>query len=368
MSCSQTIKASFKELYILPPKHKMMCMLTKEKIKEDIKNLWSVCFGDTEEFIDLFFKHRYNDFANIYIDNGEKVISALQIITYPFTFSDELLPLGYISGACTHPDFREKGLMKQLLRKSFSAMYERGYVFTALIPGELWLYDYYTKTGYTDVFSHYKKEIKQDDYLPNEDFAVSVITAFDDRVYHYLNTKLKAKDCAVQHTDTDFNIVLQDLSVSSGRCFVATCADTIKGVSVVYQRGDRWEIRELLCDDDSAKAVLIHSAFNLASGKAVELHSMHPIEGGLSCRNGMARVINVDKALAKYAHKRRDFKTCLCVKDDYVEENNGCFKIENGFCERVDEDCVGDCKHINIRDLTDIILRESSPYMSLMMN
>lgn len=343
-------------------------MLTKEKIKEDIKNLWRVCFGDTEEFMNLYFKHRYNDFSNIYIDNGEKVISALQIITYPFTFAGDLVPLGYISGACTHPDFRDRGLMKQLLKKSFSTMRERGYVFSALIPGEEWLYDYYIKTGYTDAFSHYKKVLKQDDFLLSKSLNVIEITAFDDKVYHYLNGKLKEKDCAVQHTDADFNIVLQDLSVSSGRCFVATSDDSVKGVAIVYERGEKWEIRELLCDDESSKSVLIHSVFNLANSKAVELHSMHPIERGVSHRNGMARIINVDKALSKYAKQNRELKVCLCVVDDYVEENNGCYKIEKGLCEKVNEESMGDCKHISIRELTDMVLRDSKPYMSLMMN
>ena len=84
-------------------------------IKEQVKALWKLCFEDTEEFVDLYFRMRYTDRINHVIEEGGKVIAALQTIPYPMTYGGELLPVSYISGACTHPDYRNQGSMRKLL-------------------------------------------------------------------------------------------------------------------------------------------------------------------------------------------------------------------------------------------------------------
>lgn len=78
-------------------------------VKEQVKALWRICFQDSEEFIDLYFRLRYKNEVNAVIQNGDKVVSALQMLPYPMTFCGKTVQTSYISGACTHPDFRSKG-------------------------------------------------------------------------------------------------------------------------------------------------------------------------------------------------------------------------------------------------------------------
>lgn len=46
---------------------------------------------------------RYNNEVNLAIQSGEEVIAALQMLPYPMTFCNKIVPTSYISGACTHP-------------------------------------------------------------------------------------------------------------------------------------------------------------------------------------------------------------------------------------------------------------------------
>ena len=51
-----------------------------------------------------------------------KIISALQMISYPMTFCGETIATSYVSGACTHPDYRSHGAMRRLLRLTHRRM------------------------------------------------------------------------------------------------------------------------------------------------------------------------------------------------------------------------------------------------------
>ena len=88
-------------------------------MRERVKELWKRCFNDSKEFIELYFRLRYNNEVNLAIESGEEVIAALQMIPYPMTYAGSIVSSSYISGACTHPDFRNRGVMRGIgtLRK-----------------------------------------------------------------------------------------------------------------------------------------------------------------------------------------------------------------------------------------------------------
>ena len=73
--------------------------------KDEVKALWKLCFTDSDEFTDLYFDLRYKDDINMAVREEGKIISALQMISYPMTFCGETIATSYVSGACTHPDY-----------------------------------------------------------------------------------------------------------------------------------------------------------------------------------------------------------------------------------------------------------------------
>ena len=55
-------------------------MIRGEAMREKIKSLWKLCFNDSDEFKDMYFRLRYSNEVNIAIQSGEEVIAALQIL------------------------------------------------------------------------------------------------------------------------------------------------------------------------------------------------------------------------------------------------------------------------------------------------
>lgn len=185
-------------------------------IKEQVKSLWKLCFDDSEAFIELYFRLRYNNEVNLAIQSGEEVIAALQMLPYPMTFCNKIVPTSYISGACTHPDYRAKGVMRELLSQSFARMLRNGVLFSTLIPAEPWLFGYYAKTGYTPAFriSHKVFSLSELTIDPEPDTMIEETTEYQEDYYQYLTGKLSERACCLQHTPTDFKVVLADLALT----------------------------------------------------------------------------------------------------------------------------------------------------------
>ena len=96
-------------------------------MREQVKALWKLCFPeDSDDFVELYFSSRYTDDINSAIVEDGRVLSALQRIPYPMLYMDKVIPVSYISGACTHPDFRSRGMMSRLLDEAHRKMYADG--------------------------------------------------------------------------------------------------------------------------------------------------------------------------------------------------------------------------------------------------
>lgn len=117
------------------------------RLKQDIKRLWKVCFGDDDEFI-----HRFIDysFANAYIHYAEEdgmVVAFLNLIPLTCTDGDQCCHGYYLYGVATDPDYRGKGISRMLLRDTLAKL---NYDFVVTIPASESLFDFYRMQGFTE--------------------------------------------------------------------------------------------------------------------------------------------------------------------------------------------------------------------------
>ena len=336
-------------------------------IKEQVKALWKLCFEDSEEFVEMYFKLRYKNEVNVAIQSGDEVISALQMLPYPMTFCGEMVQTSYISGACTHPDFRSKGVMRELLSQSFARMLRNGIQFSTLIPAEPWLFDYYKRMGYATVFQYSVKEMTLPEFIPSKEIAVNVVSKPQDEVYSYLNKKLSERPCCIQHSAEDFQVIMADLPISGGNLFVAKQANEIWGIAIIYKGENCIIINELLAEDKDTEYSLLfaikqytgcnHIIQLLPPDKELPQHSL-----------GMARIINAKEVLQIYASAFPKDEMQLEVSDKQLSVNNGYYYLSDGKCRYSAERLPGAHIQTNISELTEKILKKLNPYMSLMLN
>lgn len=167
-----------------------------------VRQMWKECFGDSEEFLDILCKYKYkNENTLIYFYEG-KAVASLQMLPYTIRFYRELIPFAYLAGLCTLPQYRKKGFMAQLIYKAHAILIERNIPLSILIPAEDWLYGFYEKYGYEQVFEKDNEEIPLKDILeksPNMDEA-----------YNEFDSLFRYRDFCVQKTKDDFKAIVED--------------------------------------------------------------------------------------------------------------------------------------------------------------
>lgn len=146
-----------------------------------IKQIWKTVFGDSDDYIRLFFKYKYkHDETLLYVENG-KVRSMLFFPQYNIKIFNVLYKTGYICGAATRHEARGKGFMDKLLNRAFSLMLARGDTFSVLIPAKKELGDFYAKYGFRPLFKRGITEYRNKPCLVDNNNSISLVR-FNDAV------------------------------------------------------------------------------------------------------------------------------------------------------------------------------------------
>lgn len=332
------------------------------KVKEEVRHLWEMCFQDSPEFMDLYFRYRYKDELNEAVMHEGRVVSALQLIPYELTSWQARLPMAYVSGVCTHPDARHQGFMRRLLAQTHRRLYRDGCPLASLIPAEPWLFDCYAATGYAPVFMYGWKRLVG--AAVEGRFEISDYRDTPSGVYEYFSRKMAERACCVQHDEADFQVVMADLVLSGGRLWVARQNGVVVGMAFSVLHTDGCRFNECLVDSDEVCQALVNKACERDFVKQVEC--LHPVESnGEGHRLGMLRIICVEKVLQRYARTHPELKVCWQVIDPDIPENNACYYLKHGLCTTCSD---GEGIPISIKELTAYLWREEYPYMSLMLN
>lgn len=111
-----------------------------------LRELWKLAFGDSDDFISLFFSTAYApDRCRCILVNGQAAAAL-----YWLDCAYDGQKLAYIYAVATHPDFRGRGLCRKLMADTHAILALRGYTGALLMPAESELRKMYGKMGYRD--------------------------------------------------------------------------------------------------------------------------------------------------------------------------------------------------------------------------
>ena len=340
--------------------------------RQSIMNLWQQCFHDSEEFIQFYFKRKYQDKnAMLYTENGEP-LSAFLMLPYPFIWKGKTLMAAYISGACTDAKARNRGLMTHLLQEGFRQMHNDNIALSVLIPAEPWLYGYYAKLGYTTIF--YKStNLWQaiSDITPN--CKIEIIDKARQPViqesYTYFLKKMQAKPCYIGHSFEDYQIILGDLYLSDGKLILARSQQapySLCGMALTTIEKGEMTAKELLYDTPEICNHLLATATN--HWKVARAVYRTPYHIQTAQPYGMARIIHLETLLQHYAAIHPHIEETFCIADNILPSNQGTFHISHGECRKTDNTLSPSA--IDIAVLPEKLFANLSepPYMNLMID
>ena len=331
-----------------------------DRIKNETRVLWDKCFSEEDKrFVDFYFEKRYNENDNIFIEKDGKVVSALQLISYPFSYYGKTIGCSYLSGCCTDPDYRSQGLMNDLIIKALKQAKNNGACFAALIPASESLFNYYAGTNFVTTFDYSKIRInlsQQVNETTSQQVSNSVISDFQQliansqqptsdfyEVYEYFNNKMRARNCCIQHDEYDFKVITDDLELFDNHLLVAKYGEDICGLAFCYLRNGEIYIKDVFAESSAIFSDLISAAGKMAKGESqkskvsvsVSINILvPPVAGQKTHRLGMARLIDAETMLRLYAMSHPKMKMEISLVDTILPENNGTYYINNGTLDK----------------------------------
>ena len=306
-------------------------------IKNQTRILWDKCFSEEDQrFVDFYFEKRYNEQDNIHIEKDGKVVSVMQLISYPFSYYGKTIGCSYLSGCCTDPEYRSQGLMNDLIIKALNQAKNNGACFAALIPASESLFNYYEGTNFISTFDYSKIRIKRQQTTDNGQQSVT-ISVFDNesepeafyQVYDYFNSKMRARNCCIQHDEYDFGVITEDMELFDNHLLVAKYGEDICGLAFCYLRNDEIFIKDVFAESTAIFTDLITAAANIFENETINI-IIPPVPGQKTHKLGMARIIDAETMLRIYAMTHPKMKIEISIVDPILTQNNGTYYINNG--------------------------------------
>lgn len=179
-----------------------MIEFANENTASLVRQMWKTCFNDTDEFLDIHFSYKYRNENTLIYFEEDKAVASLQMLPYTMTFYRDTIPFAYLAGLCTLPEYRRKGYMEQLIHEAHKVIADRGIPLSILIPAEDWLYGFYEKYDYEQVFQ------KDNDIIPLKDILCTYTN--EDEAYEAYDSLFRYKDFCVQKSKEDFRAIIAD--------------------------------------------------------------------------------------------------------------------------------------------------------------
>jgi len=213
------------------------------KDESELRSIWKDVFHDSDGAIDLFFRNTYSKDSTLIYRDGGTIGSMIFFPEYNLKHGSQLSKLGYLCGAATLPEYRNKGIMGQLLTRSVEIMKRRGHEYAALIPASDSLYNYYERFGFRDFFYRKKYSVERSDSLPGHPYSLGGESDFD-KIFKVYSDAVSGLQSVVVHSVKSYRTAIADIYLSGGE--VLTSED-VNLYCFVIKEGSAISVKEMFC-------------------------------------------------------------------------------------------------------------------------
>lgn len=329
--------------------------LLGQKDEKALRELWEAVFTeDSASFLDYYDKWKLSDNECYGIYNREGLlVSMLQLNPYELkvgknTFAESR----YIIAVATRPEYRHRGLMSSLLKKSLQDMKEKGMPFTFLMPAsEAIYYPFDFRYFYSMNTGILNNGAIDESRAALPELSVRPASAEDmTQIIRFSSEVLKENFDIYTKRDIHYYKMLEaELESEGGALLLAVSGESGEKdgqreeirACIPYWGGNAPEVREILCRPEDGESV------KDAAGRYFDRHFGVPVRAdGVSFPMDskkpiiMGRLVDAVSFLELFCAKR-PVDIWISLTDDFLEENTGEYiwrlTPEGSRAERVEE-------------------------------
>lgn len=241
----------------------------RQQDKEEFRNLWRICFGDSEAFMDWFFAERYfPEFSVCLLEDGV-MMSALQSYPLHVRIRDRILPSSMLAGVSTHPEREGRGYMKQIFLRYMQRVRELGIPIVIHTPAHI--PTFFSRGHYpvTDTL-HLTMKNARSAVEPREITPHAMRESLGRLQACYQQATAMYSGC-ISRTAADFAYKFRDYASDGGKCMVRMRGEDTLGYCVYYITEDRLHAEECFARDGETLHMLIEALQAEADGRTVHV-------------------------------------------------------------------------------------------------
>ena len=316
----------------------MNIRFARECDKDNIIGIWNYCFNDGPKFTDYYFNNKYKNYNTVVVEEEEEIVSSLQLNQYEIRLNNKVYNTSYVVGVSTLPEVRGKGYMKHIMNFTLNELYKKGQLVSILMPID---YRLYRKYGYEHCYDQIEYEIDMED-LKGFKSEGSLKKAKLNDIEEMINIEtsfLKNLNGTVVRNKEYYENLFKEVESEEGHIYIHKNYES-DGYIIYFINGESIFVRELYYKNINAlkgilkfiynhntqcKKVVISSTiddkirFILANPRNITM-KLKPFM--------MGRIINLKKYLEDLdIESNKKASINICVKDDYINENNKIFKV-----------------------------------------
>lgn len=276
------------------------------------KEIWKVCFGDTNAFIDEYFDQmvHYEDTLGYY--DGHDLIADLFMLNFHARLSGVNFKTEFLAGCATLPYARKRGLMRELVKSAMLSMRKRGLAVTYLHP---FLHAFYRQFGYETVAYIKRKSMKPS--AGHMEKEPAIFSAYDkipeENMHQAYHRYISAYDHAFIRSRERFSKWLRLLFSDQGYAIVNEAEKPVS-YALYYMEEGAANVFELVAREEKERELLLDSI----PAETVNYFLPSPPDE-MAEEFTMMRVLDPVYLLKKLPLKAKQFT--LEVKDNFLGEH-----------------------------------------------
>lgn len=213
------------------------------------KELWKLCFGDSNTYIDFYYANRYKEDETVILLNDEEISAMLTMIPVKTMAPDNLsIDTAMLYAIATHPDYQNRGFATRLMDFSKQYLCANNKDLSILVPANKQLFGWYRKQGYQDGFYIRETQLTREmiDLLPCCKSSKCTISSITPKEYNQRRNRQLNGRVYVAYADED--IAYQKmLSLRSGADIYGIESGELLGCVAIEQLdSDKVFIKEFL--------------------------------------------------------------------------------------------------------------------------
>lgn len=310
-------------------------IIVRRAVQEDkvaFKNLWSLCFEDSNAFREWFFENRFRPAHSVLLKAEDKVASCMQGFPYSLWIRGKEVPGAMLCGVSTHPEERKKGYMGKIFTYALNLLSD---MYCAVAPHTPAALPSYFSYGHYPVADAAYLEC---DSLPSVSMPASVVPlerkdwekcfpTYEDFAEKYSGMIKRSKD--------DFLLKMEDYHSDGGQVIAYIEEKKIKGYCFYYVIRKKVFCIEVVSADDCWETLLAgvmahYPGYALRAKLPPNISVAFPFTSLRVEQKGVMGLCNISLLLQCLS---LNIPYAFQIKDHVVEKNNGIFDFRGNRSE-----------------------------------